>query len=591
MTSIPQNFINDLLARVDIVEVINPRVSLRKAGHNYLALCPFHNEKTPSFSVNPRKQFYHCFGCGASGNAISFLMDFEKLDFVDAIESLAALVGVEVPKIASTTQQTQFTQLYALLEKVNNFYRTQLSKAANAQKYLQQRGVSAKICHNFAIGYAPASWNYLEQFYSRHNTVIQKQLLSTGMLSFNQEKNISYAKFRNRITFPIRNRRGNIVGFGARTLGEEIPKYLNSPETILFHKGDELYGLYEARQNNRNLTQIIVVEGYMDVVALAQYDITNAVATLGTAISTKQIQQLLRITPSLFFCFDGDAAGKAAAWRALENSLPLLRDGVELKFLFLPETEDPDSMVRQEGKSAFLHRLENAMPLSDFLFTQLTKNSNIDTIEGRAKLVDATKQILSKMANGVFKKMLLDKLSTLTNIDINSILQNNEKTRSLPSLSTSPNANSNKNSNILVNPFQTAIGLLLNYPELTTTIDDKTCDIVSKLNTAESTLLTQLISLLKTKLGTKQAINLGTIFEYWRNQPNFDLISKIATWEPLIPHADLKKEFTATMQSLQNQGLEQNINTLLQIAKTRELTENEKLALQNLIKIVKKSGL
>lgn len=583
MVQIPQNFINDLLAHVDIIEVISPRLNLRKAGNNYLALCPFHNEKTPSFSVNPRKQFYHCFGCGTSGNAISFLMDFDKLEFIEAIETLAAAVGMEVPKTENSANQAQFTQLYTLLEKVNDFYRAQLTKSVTAQNYLKQRGISPKICHQFAVGYAPAIWEHLNHFYAS-SSATKQQLFSTGMLSNNEAKNTFYARFRNRIMFPIRNKRGNIIGFGGRSLGEEIPKYLNSPETILFHKSNELYGLYEAKQSNRNLNQIIVVEGYMDVIALAQYGITNVVATLGTAISTKQIQQLLRVCSRIFFCFDGDAAGKAAAWRALENSLPLLREGFELRFLFLPETEDPDTMVRKEGAAAFVQRLDNSMPLSDFLFQQVTNNININTLEGRAKLIETTKQLLHKMANGVFKQMLMTRLAELTKIDLKTIQdQDNETTN----FTTAPAPTINNSSAILISPLQTAIGLLLNHPELASTIDQETLNIITKLNSIEATLFLQLILLLKEKLDANQTPSLGTIFEHWRDHPDFAIIAKIASWEPLIPQTALKNEFNATIQAIRNQGLEQIIHSLLQTAKTRELTPDEKIKLQNLIKLTK----
>lgn len=580
MAQIPQNFIHDLLAHVDIIEVISPRLNLRKAGNNYLALCPFHNEKTPSFSVNPRKQFYHCFGCGASGNAISFLMDFDKLEFVEAIETLAATVGLEVPKTENSSNQAQFTQLYILLEKVNDFYRAQLTKSVTAQNYLKQRGISSTICKRFAVGYAPAIWEHLNHFYTS-SSATKQQLFSTGMLSNNEAKNTFYARFRNRIMFPIRNKRGNIIGFGGRSLGEEIPKYLNSPETILFHKGNELYGLYEAKQSNRNLNQIIVVEGYMDVIALAQYGITNVVATLGTAISTKQIQQLLRVCSRIFFCFDGDAAGKAAAWRALENSLPLLREGFELRFLFLPETEDPDTMIRKEGAAAFIQRLDNSTPLSDFLFQQVTNNININTLEGRAKLIETTKQLLLKMANGVFKQMLMARLAELAKIDLKTI-QENEATN----FTATPTSTTN-NSAILISPLQTAVGLLLNHPELAATIDQETLNIITKLDSIEATLFLQLTSLLKDKLNANQSLSLGTIFEHWRDHPDFAIIAKIASWEPLIPQSALKNEFNATINTIRNQGLDQIIHSILQTAKTRDLTSDEKIKLQNLIKLTK----
>jgi len=613
-TLIPQSFINDLLTRIDIVEIINPRVHLRKAGSNFQALCPFHNEKTPSFSVSQRKQFYHCFGCGAHGNAISFIMNFEKLTFVEAVETLAAYLGLEVPRtteagLQSTSQpQTQLNELCALLLQVSTFYQQQLEQSPLALDYLKKRGVSPEICKKFKLGFAPSGWEHLNQSDSDNDAKIKQQLLATGMLIQSDQPNNyrneydsnnsslgltstrqaaprTYARFRHRLMFPIHDRRGRIIGFGGRTMGDDIPKYLNSPETPLFHKGNELYGLYEARQSNRNLSSIIVVEGYMDVIALAQHHITNTAATLGTAITAKQIQQLLQNCKTITFCFDGDNAGKTAAWRALENALPLMYEGIEIKFVFLPEQEDPDTIVRKEGREAFLQRLTTATPLSDFLFQQLTGSTNINTLDGRAKLIQQTQQLLQRMSNGVFKQMLLTKLAEITKTSISTIRDHEQSTTK----SSARSANT-KDFTSSLNPIQMAIGLLLNYPELATTITEEDINIIVNLNTQEAKLLIDLNNLIKQNMEKQQQnLTLGTIIESWRYQSenDFALITKIAAWEPLISHAALKNEFCGIIQRVREYGLEFIIQTLLRKASSQDLTIDEKVKLQDLIKMVK----
>jgi DNA primase len=350
---IPRDFIDQLLNRVDIVDFIDSRITLRKkSGNNFFACCPFHNEKNPSFSVSQPKQFYYCFGCGAHGNAIDFLMQYDRLNFPEAIEALAKQVGMEVPKQSISPQQAEKAaaqqSLYELLAQVAKFYQSQLRTHNRAIEYLKQRGVSGEIAKSFAIGVAPQGWDNLLQKIGQH---AKQALLEVGML-IKKEEGGCYDRFRDRIMFPIHDRRGRIIGFGGRIIDQGEPKYLNSPETPLFQKGHELYGLYQALQANRQLERIIVVEGYMDVIALFQHDITYAVATLGTATSSSHIERLLRHTAEIIFCFDGDQAGRSAAWRALQVTLPLMRDGIQVRFLFLPEGEDPDSLVRTNLKNA-----------------------------------------------------------------------------------------------------------------------------------------------------------------------------------------------------------------------------------------------
>lgn len=381
---IPQSFIDDLLARVDIVDVIDARITLKKTGKNYSGLCPFHNEKTPSFSVEPEKQFYYCFGCGAGGNAIGFVMNYENLDFPDAIENIAAQMGIEVPREESSVLQKvreKNQSIYDVLQQSARYYQAQLRQhpqRTRAVEYLKSRGLSGEIARDFALGYAPPGWGNLLQAIGTSEQQ-KKALLNAGMLIENPDNKSHplYDRFRDRIIYPIRDSRGRIIAFGGRVLGDDKPKYLNSPETPVFHKGEELYGLYEARKNTRKLERIVIVEGYMDVIALAQNDIPYCVATLGTATSTAHLRRLFKLVPEVVFCFDGDNAGRDAAWRAFEQVLPLMEDGRTARFLFLPEGEDPDSQVRRIGKSEFVRNLSEATQLAEFFFESLGDRKSV----------------------------------------------------------------------------------------------------------------------------------------------------------------------------------------------------------------------
>ncbi|MEJ6773486.1 MAG: DNA primase, partial [Porticoccaceae bacterium] len=373
---IPQTFIDDLLDRVDIVDVVNTRVQLKKAGKNYKACCPFHEEKSPSFTVAQDKQFYYCFGCGVGGNALGFVMEFDRLDFLPAVEMLAKNAGLEIPREAAPDRAVskQKDSLYSMLTEADRFFRQQLraNKAAgSAVDYLKGRGLSGKIAAQFGVGYAPQGWDNLLKASGTDPQKI-KLLDESGMIIVKPEEKKQYDRFRHRIMFPIRDQRGRTIGFGGRVLDDSTPKYLNSPETPVFHKGRELYGLYEARQALKEIPHLIMVEGYMDVIALAQYGIHNAVATLGTALTESHLQKLFRYTSELVFCFDGDKAGRRAAARSLDIALPEMKDGVSAKFLFLPDGEDPDSMVRKLGTEDFQKQVEAAQPLSEFLFEQLS---------------------------------------------------------------------------------------------------------------------------------------------------------------------------------------------------------------------------
>lgn len=419
---IPQSFIDNMLDRIDIVEVVDHRVKLKKTGKNYSACCPFHDEKTPSFTVSPEKQFFHCFGCGASGNALGFIMDYEHLSFPEAVEQLARTAGLEVPREVQTEAQikreAEKKSIYSLLEKANEFYQTQLRQHPSklmAVNYLKNRGLDGKTAKSYGVGFAPPGWDNLLK--SLATTDEEKRLLiEGGMLIHHEQDNKLYDRFRHRIMFPILDTRGRVIGFGGRVLGDDKPKYLNSPETPIFHKGQELYGLYEARLAYRDLPRLLVVEGYMDVVSLAQFGIGYGVATLGTACSEEHLNRAFKYTSEVVFCFDGDKAGRSAAHRALEASLTTMSDGRTVKFLFLPEGEDPDTLVRQVGAEKFERMIEMAVPLEDFLFDAVAEGLNIRTMEGRATFSKRAAPLLEKLPKSVFRELMFESLATRTGL-------------------------------------------------------------------------------------------------------------------------------------------------------------------------------
>ncbi|GFM81039.1 DNA primase [Pseudomonas cichorii] len=427
---IPQSFIDDLLNRTDIVDVVSSRVQLKKTGKNFSACCPFHKEKTPSFSVSPDKQFYYCFGCGAGGNALGFIMDHDNLDFPQAVEELAKAAGMEVPREQSVKgqkpRQPTDSPLYPLLTAAAEFYRQALKShpmRKAAVDYLKGRGLSGEIARDFGMGFAPPGWDNLYKHLSS-DTLQQKVMIDAGLLIENAETGKRYDRFRDRVMFPIRDSRGRVIAFGGRVLGDDKPKYLNSPETPVFHKGQELYGLFEARKYNRNLDEIIVVEGYMDVIALAQQGLRNAVATLGTATSEEHLKRLFRVVPNVLFCFDGDQAGRNAAWRALEATLSSLQDGRRARFLFLPEGEDPDTLVRSEGTDAFKARInQHAQPLADYFFEQLTKESDPRSLEGKAHMATLAAPLIDKVPGANLRTLMRQRLSEITGLNNEAVSQ------------------------------------------------------------------------------------------------------------------------------------------------------------------------
>jgi DNA primase len=416
MARIPDAFIDDLLARTDIVEVVGSRVPLKRQGKEYAARCPFHDERSASFTVSPTKQFYHCFGCGAHGTAISFLMNYERLEFLDAVDELAKRVGMEVPRdTQARNENSDSRDLYAAVDAAAKFFQKQLATNDKARAYVERRGIDAGIVERYAIGHAPDGYSGLKD--ALGTDARRMSLLERAGLFSKNEKGHVYDKFRDRLMFPIHDRRGRVIAFGGRVLDpDDTPKYLNSPETALFHKGRELYGLWQAKQANSRLDRLVVVEGYMDVVALAQYGVTQAVATLGTATTPDHAELLFRNAPDVYFCFDGDRAGRGAAWKALESVLPRMKDGRQAFFLFLPEGEDPDTIVRKEGPDGFAARLAQAMPLSEFFYSELGKDTNLGTLDGKARLAERCKPLLAQIPDGAFGDLMRQRLTELTGV-------------------------------------------------------------------------------------------------------------------------------------------------------------------------------
>ena len=584
---IPQPFIDDLLDRVDIVDVVGSRVDLRKSGKNHSACCPFHDEKTPSFTVSPEKQFYYCFGCGAGGNAIGFVMDFDRVEFPEAVERLARNAGLEVPREAGRddgASQKRKT-LQEILQKADRFYREQLRQHAQAKdaiEYLKQRGLSGEIARDFGIGYAPPGWDNLLQTLGTDDTSLSL-LKESGMLVDRKEENKLYDRFRHRIMFPIRDARGRTIGFGGRVLGDDKPKYLNSPETPLFHKGRELYGLYEANRALRDIPALLVVEGYMDVVALAQHGIHNAVATLGTAATSDHLDKLFRYSPEVIFCFDGDNAGRNAARRALETTLPAMQDGRTVRFLFLPEGEDPDTLVRKTGRDDFNHLIRRAQPISDFLFNALSEELDMDTLDGKARLSKLAAPMINQIPEGVFKELMLKTLSSHTGVDpdtLKTIIKpkqpdippdweqqvppdygNNEYGDSYDNYSepTGRTADQRPAKKVKLPAERTLVALICNHPSLGQNLSKSDFDTLRSLKHDDLTLFADLAELLNQNPG----YTLNHILGYWRGvygQDQAELLAEIAATDLLQPvkngTRNNEQEFLDTLAKLHRQAIE-----------------------------------
>ena len=568
---IAESFIQDLVLRTYIVQLIDGYVPLKKAGRNFVACCPFHTEKTPSFSVNSQKQFYHCFGCGASGNVISFLMEYAHKNFIEAVEMLAARLGLSIPQGEYNAKQAKHSSLYDVLRAAMDFYRHELEQDQKAMNYFQQRGIDAETAQRFALGAAADQWDRL------YNHLINKKFSAESIaavgLSVRSDSGREYDRFRGRVMFPIRDRRGRPLGFGGRSMDAEAqPKYLNSPETPVFHKGGELYGLYEAEQVTRSLEYLIIVEGYMDVIALSQHGIVNVVATLGTATTSEHMQRVFRLTSRIIFCFDGDSAGQKAAWRALEAALPVLSDGREVRFIFLPLEEDPDSLVRKQGKEAFNAYLDSAMPLSDFFFNQLSQNLSLETPDGRARLASLATPLLEKMPLGVFRTLMLDELAKKTRLSISSVQKIVPANPELPSYRPAETASTARKT-----PVRLGLTLLIQYPHLVQYIENTA--IFKEVVVAGIELFAAVVDYLQTH--AKQTT--ASLLEHWRDQTEGRYLERLAAEELMTPETGVQAEFKGILLYLQKLAVEQTIEMLWQKASSVGLDDEEKSQLQLLI--------
>ena len=567
MARIPDAFIDDLLARSDIVEVVGARVPLKKQGREYAARCPFHDERSASFTVSPTKQFYHCFGCGAHGTALSFLIQFDRLEFLDAVEELAKRVGMEVPR--DTTQRNanpETRDLYGAMEAASTFFRSQLARSDKARAYVGKRGIAADIIERYAIGYAPDGFSALRDALGTDPQ--RMQLLERGGLFSKNDKGHVYDKFRDRLMFPIHDRRGRVIAFGGRVIDpEDSPKYLNSPETALFHKGRELYGLWQARQANARLDRLIVVEGYMDVVALAQYGVAQAVATLGTATTPDHAELLFRNAPDVYFCFDGDRAGRAAAWKALESVLPRMKDGRQALFLFLPDGEDPDSLVRKEGVAGFDARLKVATPLSEFFYAQLSSDVNLTSLDGKARLAERCKPLLAQIPDGAFGDLMRQRLTELTGVGARASSPQTHVPVPRPQRT---GGGSQKPSLI-----RTAITHLLQRPGLA--LELRPPYAFAALRQPGIELLSELVLL----IGERPDITTGALLEQFDGREELPTLQKLAVLDLPGEDANLRAEFLHAIGQLDKQVLQQRIEELqqrqregnLDAGETRELLE------------------
>ncbi|WP_286915995.1 MULTISPECIES: DNA primase [Pseudomonas] len=634
---IPQGFIDDLLNRTDIVDVVQSRLQMKKAGKNYTACCPFHKEKTPSFSVSPDKQFYYCFGCGAGGNALGFIMDHDNLDFPQAVEELAKAAGMEVPREDSgrnsKPRQPTDSPLYPLLEAAAEFYRLALRghpQRRAAVDYLKGRGLSGEIARDFGLGFAPPGWDNLFKHLSS-DSLQQKAMIDAGLLVENADSGKRYDRFRDRVMFPIRDSRGRVIAFGGRVLGDDKPKYLNSPETPVFHKGQELYGLYEARKHNRNLDEIIVVEGYMDVIALAQQGLRNAVATLGTATSEEHLKRLFRVVPSVLFCFDGDQAGRNAAWRALEAALPSLQDGRKARFLFLPEGEDPDTLVRAEGTDAFRARInQHAQPLADYFFQQLTEEADPRSLEGKAHMATLAAPLIDKVPGANLRTLMRNRLSQITGLSGEAVSQLVQSAPAAPTPSHDPMADydsmpgyspdfsdfhappafepqqqwtSTKTSGkkwegkpwkgkgkrdfeprpqprtpvTVEPPTLSALRTLLHYPQLAEKVED-----VSHFADEEQLHAQLLVALLEALQKNPKLRSLQLIAR-WHGTEQGKLLRALAEKEWLIDADNLEQQFFDTITSLSARQRERCLEHLLRKSRQSELSAEEKNQLRELL--------
>ena len=576
---IPKDFIQDLVARADVVEVVDSRVRLKKAGRNYQACCPFHNEKSPSFTVAPDKQFYHCFGCGAHGSALDFLMEYDGLEFPDAVEELASMLGVEVPREQRSGQtgprvdKQQQADDYALLEACSKFFAMQLRSHPDKQRvidYLQARGLNGHTVKSFDIGYAPDAWDSVLKQFGRDRDS-QNQLLALKMITEN-DRGKRYDFFRDRIMFPIRDRRGRVVGFGGRVLDKGEPKYLNSPETRVFHKGRELYGFWQMKQAHSRIESALLVEGYMDVVALAQHGITNAVASLGTAATTEHLQLLFRHTPVVICCFDGDRAGRDAAWRALENALPLLKDGIDMRFLFLADGEDPDSLVQREGKAGFEAQLKHAKPLTDYFFEHLMESVDTSTDAGKSSLVGTAKPLIGLVASDFYRDLMMTRLAQV----LGRAPAQLEQLMPAPVREHKPQVPQTKR----MTPVLRALGLMVQYPYLGKAVAVHEELVGLKLEGSKVFVAVH-------KQCAARELTTAQLLEEWRDTRYFESLRRLAGWQHSVLEENIEKEFEETFLYLIDAYLEQRLQ-VLQAMNPSQLQRSHLIEMDKILKLLKR---
>lgn len=561
---IPKAFIDDLITRVDIVDLIDSYVPLKRTGHNFVSCCPFHQEKTPSFSVSQQKQFYHCFGCGASGNVIGFMMAYRNLEFREAIIELASRVGLEVPH--ENTALTKLSQnLYTLLAEVTRYYQQQLQQFSHAKDYLANRGLTDAIIDEYQLGYVPEGWNHLTRAFPKN----EQALIATGML-IEKSPGRLYDAYRDRIMFPIHDRRGRIIGFGGRVLAaDQQPKYINSPETTLFHKSKSLYGLYQVAKKNAHPEFILVVEGYMDVIALAQHGFPNTVAALGTATTRDHVQSLLRYTQHLIFCFDGDKAGRKAAWKALESALPCLDAKAKFQFMFLPEGEDPDTLIRQGGPDAFRRYINEAKLLESFFFEELSDQLDLSTMADRSKLVEISKPYFSLMPPCAYRDLMMEELSHKVRMNMTTLQGQVPTEKNYSALLM-------KEGKLKQSHARIALTLLIQHPELIEHITS--IPSMDSLDPKTGKILHELITVLK-----QEAIHTtGGLLEYYRGHEYETWMTKLATIK-LKETSHLKEELLGALNKMQEEFLDQKIHQQKKITDFSNVSDAERRILLAMI--------
>ncbi len=576
---IPSTFIDSLLARVDIVAVIDRRVPLTRKGNEYQARCPFHEEKTPSFTVSPSKQFYHCFGCGAHGTPIGFLMDYANLSFVEAVEELADDLGMEVPREGGGEPQPppgeSPGQLLGIVEEASGWFQRQLREhadAGQAARYLESRGLDERTRTAFGIGFAPEGWDGLVTALGTDDTR-RGQLLKTGLVARHQKEGGGgsgriYDRFRGRIIFPIEDHRGRVVAFGGRALGDGEPKYLNSPETALFHKGAELYGLHRARRAIGQAGRSVVVEGYMDVISLAQFGVDNSVATLGTATTRAHLTRLFRLAPEIVFCFDGDRAGRDAAWKALQVAMPEMQDGRQLGFLFLPEGEDPDTVVRSEGAEAFNRRVEDAQPLDRFVFETLTDQVDMGRMDGKARLVSLARPLIGSLPENALRQLMLDRLTSLTGLRAEQAVGS-----AVPAGRVRPARRPAKAAGRLSH-MATAISLLLQYPGSAREIDRP--EIVEGLHQQGADHLRRILG----SIHADDGITTARLVEEFRDSGVYEYLGQLASHDHQVPDKTVPRVLNDTLEGLKEMQDKERLEELLQKEEQSGLDPGEKRELR-----------